>query len=656
MQTIIIDAQAFQNNVIPRMLIKAIWKSQKKKLELSSSKPIKINTYKFTFAETFNIEKSKFYFTVSLVNKETKQREIISSYDTNNRKIKIIDKTNFAQGTIPNDFIQAIWESHEQQLEFLSNDTIPCGNDNFLFTEDFCVQKSKYQVYFTVYHGDESGTEALPLASYNSLGQKISDPSKRPIISLNELPGLEDIDFSQPNSLSKSQISLLLKLLKHSNQQKITLSTEPDALIVNQDLYHVYSDEPVKLIRQRLRAAPKTAIFKVIHNGQVTQAYKIDKEKRTKTALNIVHVDLANLDEDANRECFLTAIKKRYKHANLANGKTKIIQSSLGIHYHNCLLVTTPYDVIPVINSKNQLRYKIVEHQAFGEGSYIKVRDNSFSFNPNENKMKIKPKVLKISKTKEKKPIESLKQDYEISRLFPQETYKAKYLLQLPDGRWITDQKRFDMSLEDYLDKILFSESINDTQRLELQTILALSFLEALAKAHNVIVHRDLKPENIFINIVNGIPEVYLGDFGLSVPQANKHDKKYPGTPNYAAPEIFTQGVDEVTDPQDMYSAAVIIATIFGATHPEIYFEGLYLDQKFLNKKYNYFKSNKQNIEDSMPQNFNLLPLLSSMGGKDWAKRPTAQEALDEFKSLCNLNGSCDNVLPQTNKANMLSP
>jgi serine/threonine protein kinase len=66
--------------------------------------------------------------------------------------------------------------------------------------------------------------------------------------------------------------------------------------------------------------------------------------------------------------------------------------------------------------------------------------------------------------------------------------------------------------------------------------------LSALAYCHDKeIWHRDVKLENIFL-LSDDIRDAVLGDFGLAIGMSSGvFDGQFPGSPQYAAPEIWTR-------------------------------------------------------------------------------------------------------------------
>ena len=61
---------------------------------------------------------------------------------------------------------------------------------------------------------------------------------------------------------------------------------------------------------------------------------------------------------------------------------------------------------------------------------------------------------------------------------------------------------------------------------------------------NNNIIHRDLKTSNIFVNHVNGMDTILIGDFGVAkIIQLSKKSSTIIGTPLYMSPELFKQEV-----------------------------------------------------------------------------------------------------------------
>lgn len=70
------------------------------------------------------------------------------------------------------------------------------------------------------------------------------------------------------------------------------------------------------------------------------------------------------------------------------------------------------------------------------------------------------------------------------------------------------------------------------------------------------IIHRDLKCENIFINANNG--DIRIGDLGLSTPLEKSYTASLVGTPNFMAPETFSDDAHYDTA-VDIYSFGMCV-------------------------------------------------------------------------------------------------
>ena len=57
------------------------------------------------------------------------------------------------------------------------------------------------------------------------------------------------------------------------------------------------------------------------------------------------------------------------------------------------------------------------------------------------------------------------------------------------------------------------------------------------------ILHRDIKSANIFIDIVDGVTELWLGDFGVGKDIRSTTDagKTFVGTRFYMSPEVYQE-------------------------------------------------------------------------------------------------------------------
>jgi serine/threonine protein kinase len=100
---------------------------------------------------------------------------------------------------------------------------------------------------------------------------------------------------------------------------------------------------------------------------------------------------------------------------------------------------------------------------------------------------------------------------------------------------------------------------------------VALGIITAVAEAVDVaheagVVHRDIKPANVLLDPGNGVPHVFLGDFGLARdPDAQRLTMpgQVLGTLDYMAPEHLD--ADGVGTPADIYAfTCMIVETLTG--------------------------------------------------------------------------------------------
>jgi WNK lysine deficient protein kinase len=98
-----------------------------------------------------------------------------------------------------------------------------------------------------------------------------------------------------------------------------------------------------------------------------------------------------------------------------------------------------------------------------------------------------------------------------------------------------------------------------------------LSALEYLHGLDNPVLHRDLKCDNIFINSNTG--NIVLGDFGLSRDMkkggtsagADKRGATMVGTPEFMAPEMFSENYDERVD---IYAFGMAVLEMISGEYP----------------------------------------------------------------------------------------
>ena len=91
--------------------------------------------------------------------------------------------------------------------------------------------------------------------------------------------------------------------------------------------------------------------------------------------------------------------------------------------------------------------------------------------------------------------------------------------------------------------------------------------LSALQYLHeNKVVHRDIKPDNILYDTdINGQPNFYIADFGLSVAgSATAIGQNRAGTPGFMPPEILLNDNGKPGPASDVWSFAITLGVICG--------------------------------------------------------------------------------------------
>ena len=104
------------------------------------------------------------------------------------------------------------------------------------------------------------------------------------------------------------------------------------------------------------------------------------------------------------------------------------------------------------------------------------------------------------------------------------------------------------------------------TMRLRMVRKWSRQILEGLAYLHNLnppIIHRDLKCDNIFINEKG---DIKIGDLGLSKRSGKgEQTKTVLGTPEFMAPELYTETYDETVD---IYAFGLALLEMVGKETP----------------------------------------------------------------------------------------
>jgi calcium-dependent protein kinase len=159
--------------------------------------------------------------------------------------------------------------------------------------------------------------------------------------------------------------------------------------------------------------------------------------------------------------------------------------------------------------------------------------------------------------------------------------------------------------------------------------------LKAVLFLHlNGIIHRDLKPENIVFSEPGNYKSLKLIDFGLSIQQNAKKEKRRVGTPYYMAPEMIDGNYVKASD---IWSIGVIMYIMVTGKQP-FYGRG---KQEVLNK----VKNGKYDIKSlyySKCSN-SVKDLIRKMLVTDPRKRMTIEACLEhswfkQFENDKNIN------------------
>ena len=213
------------------------------------------------------------------------------------------------------------------------------------------------------------------------------------------------------------------------------------------------------------------------------------------------------------------------------------------------------YNIVP--NEHINYRYEIINK--LGKGAYsnvIRAKDHKFNEDVAIKLFRKKSEFKKIYQ----KEIELL--------LFIRNNYcdDRDYLIVLKDNfnfrnHMCFTTKIYGLNLYENRENIeIFS--YNNKYRVVNDILLGLDFLK---NCRPIIIHGDLKPENIFMRKYDNVPEVVIGDFGLSQYVNNNSyiNKGYDilQTVCYRAPEIYFK--IPYNETIDIWSAGCIIYEIF---------------------------------------------------------------------------------------------
>lgn len=189
----------------------------------------------------------------------------------------------------------------------------------------------------------------------------------------------------------------------------------------------------------------------------------------------------------------------------------------------------------------------------------------------------------------------------------------------------------------DLLDKLGTKEYYKEEEGRRLSRRL----MEAIYYCHRKnIVHRDIKPENILLESPNDDTKIRLADFGCS--KQLKDDTVLHtmcGTPQYVAPEVYTDSKIGYDERCDLWSAGVVIYLCLGGylpfdgdPHelPNIIVDGYY---EFHDKYWaDISDPPKLMIESLLQVNPERRATIETILDTGWLRRPKPEKALS-FRS-----------------------
>ena len=117
----------------------------------------------------------------------------------------------------------------------------------------------------------------------------------------------------------------------------------------------------------------------------------------------------------------------------------------------------------------------------------------------------------------------------------------------------------------DNLFKVLTEKLNHKLTERQISQIMSCLLKAVLFLHHNGIIHRDLKPENIVFSESGNYKSLKLIDFGLSIQQNAKKEKRRVGTPYYMAPEMIYGNYVKASD---VWSIGVIMYIMVTGKQP----------------------------------------------------------------------------------------
>ena len=158
--------------------------------------------------------------------------------------------------------------------------------------------------------------------------------------------------------------------------------------------------------------------------------------------------------------------------------------------------------------------------------------------------------------------IKSLKNELEILRSLDHPNI-VKYFETYEDEKYLHIVMEYIPG--DNLFKVLTEKLSHKLTERQISQIMTCLLKAVLFLHHNGIIHRDLKPENIVFSDTRNYKSLKLIDFGLSIQQNAKKEKRRVGTPYYMAPEMIFGNFVKASD---IWSIGVIMYIMVTGKQP----------------------------------------------------------------------------------------
>ncbi|KTD06555.1 Ser/Thr protein kinase [Legionella gratiana] len=275
--------------------------------------------------------------------------------------------------------------------------------------------------------------------------------------------------------------------------------------------------------------------------------------------------------------------------------------------------------------------FSVIEEKLIGKGGFASVYPTTL-YRQDETGVAKKSNRHKRFVTKEFN-LEELKKNYSdlnIENLIEKEfdfCRKAGHLSIKPpvydnNKCYLTMKRMPGKNLEKVFIKLMDSSNyLTQSQKIKLTYALLLALkTQVIDKG---IIHRDIKPENIHVKIDEPMA-VNIFDYGLAK-KAGEEDNLFPGSPLWAAPELFTNLPHD--NKADIFSMGRIIAFLWGQS-TESYLSG----SPFYNSKHAAKKL-------KLPENAKWVePFLKQMLAQMQADRIDIDSAIKQFTQLVSIN------------------